>query len=42
MVKNDHLYSDRDQEQNTQEKVVGHMKAKFTGIADITNSEFQG
>ena len=23
-------------------KMVGHIKAKFTGIADIANSEFQG
>ena len=41
-MKNDHLYYDRDQGQNTQQKVVGHMKAKFTGIADIMNDEFQG
>ena len=32
----------RDQEQNTQQKSVGHKKAKFTGIVDIVNGEFQG
>ena len=42
VAKHDHLYYDRDQEQSTQQKVVGHMKAKFTGIADKMNSEFQG
>ena len=36
----DHLHYDREQEQNTQQKVVGHMKAKFAGIADIVNGEF--
>ena len=39
---NNHLYYERDQEQNTQQKLVGYMKAKFTGIVDLTNSEFQG
>ena len=42
VVKNDHLYYDRDQEQNTQQKVVEHVKTEFKGIADITNGNFQG
>ena len=42
IVENDHPCYNRDQEQCTQQKSEGHAKARFTGIADIINSEFQG
>ena len=42
IAENDHSCYDRDQEHCTQQKSVGYTKAKLTGIADITNSEFQG
>ena len=42
IVENDHWCYVRDQEQCTQQKSVGNAKARFTGIADITNGEFQG
>ena len=42
VVENDHLFYDRDQEQCTQQKYVGHTKARFTGIPDKVNGEFQG
>ena len=42
IAENDHSCYDRDQEQCTQQKSVGHAKARFTGIANITNGEFQG
>ena len=40
-MENDHSCYDRYQEQCTQQKSEGHAKAGFTGIADITNGEFQ-
>ena len=42
IVENDHLCYTRDQEQCAQQKSVRHAKARFTGIANITNGEFQG
>ena len=36
MAENDHLCYDRDQEQCTQ-----HAKARFTGVADMVNGEYQ-
>ena len=41
-AKNDHLHYNREPAQNTQHKMVRSMKAKFTGMADIANSEFRG
>ena len=41
-MENDHSCYDRDQEQCTQEKSMGHTKARFTDIANIINGEFQG
>ena len=41
IAENDHSCYDRDQEQCTQQKSVGHAKARFRGIADITDGEFQ-
>ena len=40
VVENDHLCYGRDQEQCTQQKSVGHSKARFKGIADMVNGEF--
>ena len=42
IVENDHSCYDRDQEQCTQQNSVGHTKARFTGIANIINGDFQG
>ena len=42
IAENDHSCYDRDQDQCTQQKSVGQAKARFTGIADIINIEFQG
>ena len=42
VVENDHSCYNRDQEQCNQQKSVGHAKARFTGIVNVTNSEFQG
>ena len=41
IVEKDHSCYDRDQEQCTQQKSVGHAKARFTHVANITNGEFQ-
>ena len=40
--KNYHLHYNREPAQNTQQNMVVDMKAKFTGIDDIVNGEFQG
>ena len=40
VVKNDYLYYGKEQDQNTEQKHIGHMNAKFASIADIANGEF--
>ena len=42
IAEKDHLCYNRGQEQCTNQKSVGHAKARITGIADMVNGEFQG